>query len=97
MYRLSTSTGYKIKTSTVEEVAHALAIQIEESVGAGAFGWSVSTPHGSVLTDSTPAAGRHHDVIAEASTRIEHAYGMLIRDHLTRAKLPPGRDLLLIR
>ncbi len=89
MYSLVTSTGFSTQTSTVEQVASALARQLNGGNPPANVRWTITTPHGTVLSDTVPDLAAGHSAQATAdltSAHLEHAYGLLVRDHLTRAK-----------
>lgn len=84
MYELKTSTGLRLTTTTVETVVSALTRQFDRHHGDQTFGWSVTTPHGTVVTDA--GAGQVNvDGPVMTDARVEHAYGLLVRDHLSHA------------
>jgi hypothetical protein len=94
MYRLETSTGLQISATTVESVVSALTRQLDDHrIGAG-FRWSVTTPHGTVLSDDIPADVDPADGPTVAAAGVEHAYGLLVRDHLTHGPAVTHAGLL---
>ena len=94
MYRLETSTGLQITATTVERVVSTLARQFDDHHVRAGFHWSVTTPHGTVLSGgiSGEAAPSHDAAVAAAG--VEHAYGLLVRDHLTHATAATPAGLL---
>lgn len=94
MYRLETSTGLQITATTVESVVSALTRQFDDHRSGAGFSWSVSTPHGTVLSDEIPADVDPVDGPTVAAAGVEHAYGLLVRDHLTHATTDTHAGLL---
>lgn len=94
MYKLETSTGYQLQTTTVQAMTSALMQQLQK-VGEQDFSWTVCTPHGTALTD---AAAHSEPDAAEpvlGRTRAETAYAILVRDHLLNASADDHDGLLL--
>lgn len=95
MYQLETSTGLRLAATTVETVVSALTRQLDSHPNDHAFAWSVTTPHGTVVSDDNTIAGRDPaDGSAVAAARVDHAYGLLVRDHLIHARSAVHTGLL---
>ncbi len=94
MYNLETSAGYRVQTSTVEQVASALAAQLRTSGSLDELRWTVTTPHGSVLTDQVHFGSHAGHDVENASAHVDHAYALLVRDHLTSGVLHPSSGLI---
>lgn len=79
MYTLETSSGFAVRTATVEQVARELADQLARSEHGG-IRWSIRTPHGTIVTDHGYAAGPDE---ASSEHRIDRAHALLVRDQLS--------------
>lgn len=97
MYQLQTSTGFRTSASTVEAVVSVLSRQFERREVDGAFSWAVTTPHGTSVSDDIPAGRTADDALSAGSSGVEHAYGLLVRDHLLHATALVHTGLLRTR
>lgn len=83
MYRLETTTGLRMTATTVEAVVSALTRQFDRHAHDRGFGWTVFTPHGTVVSHDIAAMDGVPGGADTAVEGVEHAYGLLVRDHLT--------------
>ena len=79
MYTLETSSGFAVRTTTVEQVASELAQELGRTEHGG-LRWSIRTPHGTVVIDNGFAAGPDE---ASSAHRIDRAHALLVRDQLS--------------
>lgn len=82
MYLLDTSSGLKKSIANPEQVTTALADELNRSGGHEAMKWTVTTPHGSIISD-TIAANTDPE---RAEDPIDRAYALLLLDAMHRGR-----------
>ncbi|AZI59185.1 hypothetical protein EH165_14590 [Nakamurella antarctica] len=83
MYQLETSSGFSASIANPELITAALADELSRSGVAQPMRWTVTTPHGTTVTDTIYDGGDANDRVRDP---IDRAYGLLVRDVFTSGR-----------